>query len=420
MHSLKSKLFSDRLFLVLSLFVIGGALHYIIFRFVQTPDLLPEQLKDLSLKIRVALLLVLIFSELTGAIINQTLARFIGLKKILLLGFGFNGFGLLCILFLHMGTAPLHFLYALLFLKNFFMGFALTSVLVAVLSYIIYELPQRIGSGILVYFAFGNIGGFVVFPFFYNISTAHNLAFLFIFLFLFTTAVSLIFIKMTFFEPHFPKHLVHFRKGTLIWSELHYRLVLFLIAGVLFSIMENAFSSGGYVHLNRFFDSFLSFKLISLFWTFVIISQFVLSFLINIIDFKQLFYFLVLMILLALWLFPFQTGLYGLIFVFALGGIGCSGSFAIMLSSLEKELIYIARRYHHLAFLPTIECTVALMLGAYFLGEALVNLKIEFMEQIKDSDISNYFNTAALLGLVMLIIISFLFYTTSLRHKKKA
>jgi MFS family permease len=419
MNLIKKKLLSDRLFLILSLFIIGGALHYIIFRFVQSPDLLPEKLKDLSPQIRLSLVSLLIISELLGTIINQTLARFIGLKKVLILGFLFNLFGLICFLFIISGWGALNILYTLLFLKTFFMGFALTTVLVSVLSYIIYELPEKIGTGILVYFAFGNIGGFVVFPFFYNLCTTHNLGFLFISLLIFITIASVFFINVTFFEPHLPKHLSHFRKGTLIWKELHYRLVLFLIVGVLFSIMENAFSAGGFVHLNRFFDPFLSYKLISIFWTFVIISQFFLSFLILFIDFRHLFYFLVVMILSALWLFPYQTSLGGLIFVFAIAGIGCSGSFAIILSGLEKELIYIARRYHHLAFLPTIECTVALMLGAYFLGEGLINLKIELLDNLKNVDISSDFKITVFLGIIMLAIISFLFYTTSLKTEQK-
>ncbi len=420
MKLIKNKLLSDRLFVVLSLFIIGGSLHYIIFRFVQIPDLLPENLKVLSYQIKISLIVLLIFSELLGTVINQTLARFIGLKKVLIIGFLCNFFGLLCLLSIHLDLGSYNFLLTLIFIKTFLMGFGLTTVLVAVLSYIVYELPDKIGSSVLVYFGFGNIGGFVIFPFFYNICAAHNLWILCTSILIFIAFLSIIFIELTFFEPHFPKHLLHFRKGTLIWKELHYRLILFLIAGVLFSIMENAFSTGGFVHLSLYFDSYLSNKLISIFWTFVIISQFLLSFLILFIDFRHVFYFLVIIILLALWLFPYQTTLPGLIFVFALGGIGCSGSFAIMLSGLEKELIYISKRYHHLAFLPTIECTVALMLGAYFLGEGLINLKIELMEKISDEDISKHFKIVVFLGVIMLTIISFLFFTTSFAHKKKS
>ena len=57
------------------------------------------------------------------------------------------------------------------------------------------------------------------------------------------------FVYANFLNPIVPKYLVHLRRGTLIWKELHYRMGLFVLAMVFYGIVESAFSIWGSFYL---------------------------------------------------------------------------------------------------------------------------------------------------------------------------
>ncbi|KPK33161.1 MAG: hypothetical protein AMS24_01950 [Chlamydiae bacterium SM23_39] len=409
-------MFSNKFFSLFSLFLLGGVLHYVVFQFVQNVQFTPDNLKIFYKDLHFVFLMILIGSEITGALINQVIARKIGLEKTLILGFSLNLLGLLILLFTHLNKEFILINYAALFLKTIVIGIALTLVLSTIISYIVFVMPKKIGSGILIYFAFGNIGAFLIFPFLLDITMLHNLQWFSIYFLIALVIFSIFIIKKIFINPPFPKHLEKLRKGSLIWKELHYRLALFLVAIILFSLCESTFSKWGKIYFVKYFSEKLSDTIISLFWFFVIISQIVLCFLILFLDIRKTFYFLSMMIAFSLLFLSFNIALANIIIVLAIGGIGCSGTFAIILGNLEKELIYLTKKSHHLAFLPYVEMTVAWMLAAYFLGDGIIAFQIEKMD-IATIDIFKYFKMGSVFAFIMIFILSFLFYTSPYNKK---
>lgn len=408
---------SNKILIVLSLFILGGTFHYLIYEFVQTDAFVPSDFRSIISDNRLFLMSVLISFQIFGAVSNQLLVGKFGLKNVLIFGFFLDLVALFMLSLVHISKGPYEVIFTLIVIKTAIIGAALTMILVSVISYIVFEMPKRIGSGIIAFFAFANVGAFLIFPIFLDICISNNLERPFLFIAIALTVISIWVIYMLLINPRVPSELVHLRKGSRIWKELHYRLFLFLVAVLLFSLCASAYTTWGRVHLDQLFEIKVANEIIVLFWIFVIISQFFLSFFLAFLDFRKIFYFLVTLILLSQFLIIFDMGLKILVFAFAVGGMGCSGAFAIIVSGMERELIEVTKRYHNMAFLPYVEFTIAWMVATFLIGEGVGNFVVNSLKGITLASTFYYFQISAVFAFLMLIFISYLFYTAPYRSR---
>lgn len=418
---LPKKTFYYKFYVFLSLFMLGGTLHYCIFAFISSLKgfvpkniVFSDQFKFLSE------ITFLVF-EFLGAIITPLLLRFIGLKKTLLSGLFIIILALICSAGIYyFRTGPINVLSFFWYLIDIFLGLTLAITHVSIISYIIFEMSKGIGGGILTFYAFTNIGSYLIYPFISDIYISFNLQWLFLIIFILLMIFSIWLLNILLIDPILPKHIVHLRKGTLVWKELHYRLGLFLLAVFIISLGENAFTFFGWGKVFIIDYPFVDYpiKIISLFWIFTIISKLVLSFISIFIDFKKIFYFMILMIISALYLISYHPNLQWLIVAFFLGALGCSAVFAIMITELEKELKCITKKHHKKAYLIYIEFIIAWMIAAYWLGDEIGFLHLRLLKNVYRFTTFGYFKLLSFLVFAALLLIIFLFYT-SFNIKKK-
>jgi hypothetical protein len=363
----RGQILTDRLILTLSLFLIGS-LHTMIFAIFQLPDnfLLGHASKSLEFSSKA----ILYFMAVGTSACHQILCRKMGLRKTLY-------FGLLCNL---IGTASLwlnqtlntqnHL--AFIYLDMVFFGLALTSVINSLVTYIVIEFPKKVGTGIVALFAFLNLGAMLG-PLLQGLFRHLNVdLYTYPFLIL-LLCLAIWFVHVYFFDPPFPAHLVHLRKGTLIWKELHYRLGLYILAIIAYGLTESTFSIWGYAHIKHLLGTTAASDATSFFWLFLIVGQIFLLLPLYFLPAKRIFYPLILIIMGAGAYFSLQHSLFGFIGGLAAAGFGCSAIFPILLSMMEKEILPFARGKPLLFF---IELIVSLMLGGYFLGVGINDLWI--------------------------------------------
>ena len=360
----RGHLLSERLITTLGLFTIGS-LHAMIFAVFQIPEnfLLDRNSPELAFYCKIVL-----YSFAIGASLShQLLCRKIGLRKTLYVGLLCNLLGLATLMLNKLSGGSLF----LIFLDMIFFGIALTSVINALVTYIILEFPKKIGTGITAFFACLN-GGVLLAPFLLNVFLHRET--LFYFLLMGLILLSLWYVHVTFFEPPFPAHLAHLRQGTLIWKELHYRLGLFVTAIVCYGLTETTFNLWGFIQIDNVLGTLIANETIPIFWLFLIIGQILLLIPLYFFPAKRIFYLLILTVFAAGIYFSHQTHLAGFISGLALAGFGCSAVFPILLSMMEKEILSFAEPSQ---LLPFIETVVSVMLAGYFFGVGIIDLWVQ-------------------------------------------
>jgi hypothetical protein len=362
---LRGKVFSIRFLITLSLFLIGS-LHTLIFAISQLPEnfLLGQHSHALTIACKI----ILYTCAVGVAFFHQTLCSKFGLRKTLYLGLLCNLFGLIILLLNQFLDSK--GIFFLIILDMVFFGLAITSVINALVTYIIIEFPKKVGIGIVTLFAFLNLGAMlapVMLEFFQRLGLAGYVFPFLIALLLF----SLWFVHTYFFEPPMPPHMVYLKKGDVLWKELHYRLGLYVIAIIAYGLTESTFNLWGYERIQEVLGSSVANETISIFWLFLIIGQISLLFPLYFFPAKRVFYCLVLLIMSAGYYFSFQNTLFGFISGLAAAGFGCSAVFPILLSMMEKEILPFAHGTHLLFY---IEKVIAVMIGGYFFGVGIIDL----------------------------------------------
>lgn len=342
--------------LTLSLFLIGS-LHTMIFAIFQNPENFSMGYQSEQF---VLVCKILLYSFAIGtSLAHQWMCRSIGLRKSLYFGLICN---LLGVLTLYINT--LQGIWELVILDMIFFGMALTSVINVLVTYIIVEFPKHVGIGVVILFAFFNLGAMLA-PLFDTIDLQALYSILGLLL-----IISLLFVHFFFFDP--PKQeKVHMKKGSVIWKELHYRLGLFVIAIIAYALTETTFSLWGEIALSMQFGDKVAEHTIPFFWAFLIIGQIVLLIPLYFFSAKKIFYPLIILIITAALILPSQKSLAGYVGYLALAGFGCSAVFPILLSQMEKEMIPFANRKKIYAY---IEKSISLMFAGYFTGVGIIDL----------------------------------------------
>lgn len=397
------RMISNRLIITLGLFLIG-ALHTMIINFFQVPGnfLLGNETENLAFYCKI----ILYASAIAVSLSHQWLCKTIGLKKALYLGLWFNFFGLATLLLAHLlktkGALPL------IFLDMIFFGIALTSVINSLITYITLEFPKKTGAGITALFAAFNAGVMMA-PILIDVFRRWEIQLLIYPFLMGLLLLGIWFVKSVFLDPKYPKHLEHLRKGTLIWQELHYRLVLYLSCIILYGIVESTFNLWGFLRIEDFLGRVNANETISFFWLFMIIGQIILLLPLYFFSAKRVFYLLQAMIMSALFLLPYQKTTGGFIAVLILGGFGCSAVFPILVSMIEKELLEFAKGSR---LYPYFETACSVMIAGYFIGLATNDLWVEKTPNPSLGALSNHF-LLAMLCLGGLIVVSIYLNLTS-------
>ncbi len=354
-----------RFIITLSLFLIGS-LHTMIFAIFQVPEnfLLGHDSKQLALNCKI----VLYAFAISTAVLHQKICRSLGLRRALLLGLLCNFFGIATLFANQMRGAEgiIFFIY----LDMVVFGIALTSVINSLVTYIIIEFPKKVWFGIVILFAFFNLGAMLA-PRYLEVASAMQVKqFMYPFLMI-LLAFGLWFIHFYFIDPPQSKREIHLKKGGVIWKLLHYRLGLFVFAIICYASTETTFNLWGYEVIKSLFGEITADNIAPVFWMFLIIGQMILLIPLHFFSSKRVFYFLIVVIITASFFFPIQNRLGEFVFWLAVAGFGCSAVFPILLSQMEKELLPF---FHGEQLLPFIEKGISLMFAGYFTGVGIIDL----------------------------------------------
>lgn len=399
---LLGQMLSKRFTLTLGLFLIS-TLHTMIFAIFQVPEnfLMGHEGQALKISCKVVLYAIAIAVSLS----NQFICRKIGLRNLLYGGLLCNLFGIIFVLLNQFLGAK--GVVALIYLDMVFFGLAITSVINALVTYIIIEYPKKVGVAIVALFAFLNLGASLA-PIALGIFQRLHIASLFFPFLLIFLLISLWFVHTHFFDPPFPAHLAHLRKGTLIWKELHYRLALYVIAIIAYGLTETTFSLWGYVQIKDLLGVAKADEAIPLFWLSLIIGQILLLLPLYFFSAKRIFYLLVLLIMGAGYYCSLQTGTLRLILGLVAAGFGCSAVFPILLSMMEKEILSFV---HGGRLLFYIEMIVSLMLAGYFFGVGTIDIWVQKFGEHPTFPIPFHFLLAAFYIAITGLIVLFLSWT---------
>jgi MFS family permease len=406
--------FSYRYRFLLYLFLIT-ALHTLTFCMAQNPGEFFHV--SFSHTFRLALVIVLYGSVVLMSLFNQFFTRKFGMKNLLLGGFLFYFWGLILFFISQFSRGSVMLTDSLLILGMVACGIAFSSVFIALITYIIIEIPRYMGVTITAMFAFANIGVMLASLVTNFFDSWQGEMFFLIFvesLILF----SVIYIGEYFVDPPFPKHLVHLRKSTLIWKELHTRFFLFVLLIIFYGICETTMILWGEKFLNFFFDPKVASGLISIFWIFLIVGQFLILVPLYFFAARNVFFFLVFLLILVLISFPVQDDWIGFVSRLALGGIACSACSPILLAMLEEELKEVQKCEHfRLRILPSMELGIAWIIVGYIFGVGIVAFAAETKKELTQAIVEHQFVFAIVCASFMLLIAIYLSY--SLHRKKK-
>src|SRR3989338_4971139 len=342
------------------LFLIG-ALHTMLFSTFQVPKnfLMGHSSSNLEFWCKV----LLYTCAISVSLLHQWMCRTLGLRKVLYCGLLLNLFGMTTLFLstLGGGKGPL----LLVFLNMIFFGAALTSVINSLVTYIIVEFPKRVGVVVVVLFVFFNLGAMLA-PLIQDTTPAIIYSVLGTLLLL-----GIWFVHVFFFDLPLSARRIHMEKGSLIWKQLHYRLLLLCIAIIAYALTETTFNVWGYVDLISRFGLKAADHTIPTFWFFLIVGQITLLIPLYFFPPKRIFYFLILVIIAATFMYPLQTDIKGFITWLAIAGFGCSAVFPILLSQMEKELFPIAKGKNIYSY---IEKSISLLFACYFTGVGIIDI----------------------------------------------
>ncbi len=199
------------------------------------------------------------------------IARKLGLKYTLMLAIAFDMIGLssLWLSITLGGNLPL------IFISTDFWGLSLLTIGVSIISYLVIAFPKKLGVSLMILFAFGEAGAIIANLLFDTFSSLQfNEGFFLLSIILLSLLIY--FVNTEFSEPVYPKHLRHLRKGSLIWSEFHYRLIFFMVAAIGYGLIESIFSIWGEAYLAQFMPETLVLSTISIFWFCMLLGQILL------------------------------------------------------------------------------------------------------------------------------------------------
>jgi hypothetical protein len=128
---------------------------------------------------------------------------------------------------------------------------------------------------------------------------------------------------------------------------------------------------------------------------------------------RLVFYTLILLIIVALTMFPMQDTRTGFIAALCMGGFGCSAVFPILISMIEKELFQFAKGSR---LYPFFETACSVMMAGYFIGVGTNDLWSEKATSLSESLISNHFLNAIIFIVSVGLIAIYLILT---RNKKE-
>jgi len=399
----KKQMMTKTLALTVSLFLIG-ALHTLIFGIFQYPSnfIIGEHHQHLTIYAKITFYA----SAISGAFSYPVFCRSIGVKNALIGGLFLNLMGLL-ILWINQYTGGIPLL---IFLDMICFGFALTSVINALITFIILKFPNRTGAGITGLFAVLN-GGIMMAPILLGVfKELQILDAIFPFLMLWTI-LAIWHVEKKVYEPPFPSHLQHLRKGTLIWKELHYRLALYFAAVAIYGASETNFSLWGFELVAQQFGEAAALEILPIFYLFLIVGQVMLLIPLYLYSPRKIFYGLVLLSAFSLYFFYHQKIPFGFIAGLALGGIGSSAIFPILISMMEKELLVTSEKKH---LLPYIETGVSLLIGGYLAGNAFNDLWLAWLHL---DNIEPHFNLS--LGLAIIATVGLIGFGLSITAPRR-
>jgi hypothetical protein len=371
------------------------SLHTMVFALIQWPEsFLYEEFKNSYPNI---LKLLFYFSALVVGCLHQPIARAIGLKKPLILGMISTAVGFFLILLYHLFQHDQTLTVVLPFFTVVFLGIALLSVINCLITFIILVYPKRTLLAIIALFAFGNFGVMLA-PFLLVLAGGETIA-----LILFVILLLLIFswlVHYLFTEPKYPLHMEHLRSGTLIWVEMHNRLVLYVLAIILFGTIDSTFSIWGGAHAKV--AGVTEGEVGVVYWIASIIGQLLILIPLVFFEPRRVFYLLACILGAALLFLPFQSESTSVLAGLAMGGLGASAILPIMLALLEMEVIHVALAGRHAHYLPLIETAISFVMAGYFFGVGIIDFWATFMHpsSVKEEFFIGFFRLLLMVGII--------------------
>lgn len=397
---------SKRALIIIVLFSLG-CLHALIFGFLEYPTNfltvgLPDELEKTQT-------ITLYLTAVIVACFSYKASKKIGLKKVLIVGLILYFWGMVLFSSTEFFSKGSLALWAIIHIATFLFGGAFSSVVVALTTYIILELPKHVGIGVTILFAFMNLGAMLS-PILLNFFTGWDTGWVLTGIISILIFMGIWCVHAIFEDPPFPSHIEHLRKGTLIWKEMHYRFAFFILAIILYGMIENTFNLWGEQHLLKWISPKLANETIAVFWLFLIIGQLLALLPLQFFRVSRVFYGLVTVMILSLIMMPLQKHLPGFIAFLALGGAGCSACFPILLAMLEMEIKEVATELPEQALTPLLEIGVAMMFGGYILGVGTVGTRVDFssLKTLTEKQISFNFYIAAGLGVLLFLLTLYL------------
>lgn len=377
------------------LFLIA-TLQVMIFGFFQTSDDLlgPDSTSEIF-----ALNVFFYSVMLITAVIHPFIMRRFSLKIALLLGLLFD---LLAVTIMWLNTHYVHSL-LLLFVNFFFVAVAVVSVINCLVTYLVIQYPRSLGPAMIGLFLFANIGMLIETALLDALSIQH-----FYFLFCFAAfcgiLLAMYFVIAKFFNPQVPKHLDRFRRGTLIWKELHYRLVLFLFVMLCYGLVETLFSVWSGAYLAKFMTAQQAQDMITYFWASMVLGQLLLLAPMYFFSARKIFSFNILFSMCITLFLIQQTHLLPITFGMIAAGFGCSIIFPMLLAFLEKEVLDVCTVSNVISPMGYIETGISLMIGAYLTGTGVISLIV--LTTLREASIvsaAGFHWTMLLLGVIGLL-----------------
>lgn len=398
-----SQLLSKRLMMTVALFLIG-TLHTMLFTIFQIPEnfLMGEK----SVAFGVFCKIVLYLFAILACLFHQSFCHLFGLRKTLYLGLLCNLLGFSLFVFNQAIPDTPGKVFLILFDMAVF-GVAISSVINALVTYIVIEYPKNVGLAIVALFAFFNLGAMLA-PILINLFPLGGLRNLMDFYLIALLVISIWFVHSFFFDPPISTEKIQMKKGSLIWKELHYRLALFVVAIASYGIAETIFNLWGYIKIKNLLGIQMANEADPIFWMFTIIGQIFLLIPLYLFSQKHIFYLLIAIVITAAYHLPEQNTLQGHILWLAIAGFGCSAVFPLLLSQMEKEMMPFATGKR---MLPYIEKSISLMVAGYFTGIGIVDIWIELFGNHPYLTDLSHFHIAAYCIAVTGLIDFFLNYT---------
>lgn len=343
-----------------------------------------------------------------STVLYPFIARNMSLKSILIIGLIFDMLGLAIVWLSNLLGGVLLFIYV----SNILWGISLLTVTISIITFLVIEYPRKLGVAMTTLFAFGDLGDMLTnFLFAAFSGTQFNQGFFLLTMSL--TACLLYFVTFKFIDPEFPKHLEPLRKGSLIWKELHYRLVFFLIAAIGYGVIESVFAIWGEVYLLEYIPRGLAVSTVSMFWFSMMIGQVVLLLPLYFFPVRKIFPVLIVSLLLSIIFVQHQTNFFGLMTGFGLVGFSCAAILPIIMASMEMEMISASPLSQNLNYLPYVEIGTALLIGGYYVGIAAVDLSVLAAEQAAQIKPHNFFHWVILITAFIGLITMFLNWSSS-------